>query len=182
MARNSARSKACHQRPCDDADSRGDRGDGGLGDGDEHDEQHEVGQGLEDFDQLHENIVDDATEITGEGADGDADGEPDQRRHDADGERDARAMHDAGQNIPAHGIGAERIGGILAGPEERAGHHFKGITGIDQGGDQCGDDDGGEKQQADDSVGIGQENLQFCRRPRRGTETERAESASGAWI
>jgi hypothetical protein len=61
-------------------------------------------------------LVDPAAEIARDGAHRNADQGRHRRGEQADQQGGARAVHDHGQDIAAERIGAEREGGVLAGP------------------------------------------------------------------
>ena len=79
-----------------------------LQDRDQHDGQREGRDGLEELGEAHQRIVDEAAGIAGDGAERHADQQRDQRRDHADHQRDPRAMDEAGGDVAAERVGAER--------------------------------------------------------------------------
>ncbi|MGT2433801.1 hypothetical protein ACU4HD_42680 [Cupriavidus basilensis] len=70
--------------------------------------------------QPHQQVVGPAAVITGECPDQDADADGDQRGHEADQQRYARAMEDLGGNVAAGLVGAEPEARVLQRPLQRA--------------------------------------------------------------
>ena len=70
----------------------------------------EAREGEEDVGDPHQHRIDPAAEIAGDGADQEADGRCDQRHQHHDEERDARAVDDAGEDVPRLVVGAEPEG------------------------------------------------------------------------
>src|SRR5258707_11932925 len=65
-------------------------------------------EGLDDLDQALDQDVDPAAVIAGDAADDDAQGEADGDADEPDGQRDARAVEDAREQIAAEPVGAEQ--------------------------------------------------------------------------
>src|SRR5437667_973974 len=65
-------------------------------------------EGLDDLDQALDQDIDPAAVIAGDAADDDAEGEADGDADQADGQRDARTVEDAREQVAAEPVGAEQ--------------------------------------------------------------------------
>ena len=83
---------------------------------DEHEQQQEVGQGLERFGDAHQHVVDDPAVIARKRAKYDADGDGEHGRNKPDEERNARAMKDLRGDISPRCVRAEPEAHIREGP------------------------------------------------------------------
>ena len=81
----------------------------------EDQEQEDGGEGEHQIDEAHQQRVDPAAVVAGDGPDHDPDQRRDQRGADADGERDAAAVDQAAQLIPPQLVGAEHVRLPMAG-------------------------------------------------------------------
>src|SRR5260221_2393996 len=73
-------------------------------------------EGLDDLDQALDQDIDPAAVIAGDAADDDAEGEADGDADEADGQRDARAVEDAREQVAAEPVGAEHEERAVLGP------------------------------------------------------------------
>jgi hypothetical protein len=76
-------------------------------DGDDRQRQDDRREGEHHVHEPHHDGVDDAAAVAADQAEGDAAGEGDRRRDEADGERDAGAVDDAREDVAADLVGAE---------------------------------------------------------------------------
>src|SRR5581483_1162230 len=90
---------ARHVEPGDGADRDIDQHDVPAEDDGQHDDEKDEGHRVEDVDEAHEEPIHAPADEAGDGAPHDADHEADQRRHDADGQRYAPAIHDAHEQV-----------------------------------------------------------------------------------
>lgn len=79
-------------------------------DGDGHQHEEDARHGESDVHQAHEHGVGQSPEVAGDGADGGADGDRDQRGKHADAERDAGAEDDTAPDVAGIRVGAEGMG------------------------------------------------------------------------
>ena len=107
-ARNAGRAGPGRQRNGDHHDA-----ERGADDADEGQRQQEAGHGLERIGDAHQHLVGDAADEAGQRADDRADGDRGCRRGERDGQRRARAVHDAGQHVAAEPVGAKRQRPVL---------------------------------------------------------------------
>ncbi len=98
----------------------------GAKDDEEHDRQQDEGEGELNVAKAHDDIVDPAAEVARDKARRDADGAADRDGSDADEERDARAVKEAGEDVAAERVGAHEEG--------------RAVRAIGQGGRKAHDD------------------------------------------
>jgi hypothetical protein len=88
--------------------------------------------GLEQLGDAHQHVVDAPAEVACRGTHEHADQDAQRGSHHADRERDARAVRNAGDHVAAERIAAERIGGVLPGPQQWRRHHVERIAWVEQ--------------------------------------------------
>jgi hypothetical protein len=108
----------------------------GADDADEGERQQEARHDLEGIDHAHQRLVGNPSGKARRKPHRKADRQRRQRRGEADEERGARAMHDAGQDVAAEPVGAERKGGIGEGRRQRPAGDPQRIAGEEDGRQQ----------------------------------------------
>ena len=133
--------------PAQQPDHQRFEGEAAAEQGDDDDGDQELGQDLESLGDAHQHLVEDAAEEAGCHADGHSEPDADGRADQADRQRDATAMEDAGEHVAAEIVGAEEMCPGRFG--ERVGAHRHRIDGRQQRREQHAADDEQDQQGAD---------------------------------
>ncbi|MPL90514.1 hypothetical protein SDC9_36566 [bioreactor metagenome] len=116
-----------HLEPGDQPDTGEEHGDRAAIHHQQQDQHEHVGDGQQDIDGAHHDVVDAAAEIARGRAPERADDDRDRRADDADGEANLRALNGACEEVAAEVVGAEVMAGLERGTAQlgRLAHHGK---------------------------------------------------------